>query len=95
MFDKCKIVPVLNETPRHKDVWVNEGIATLLTSAIDEGERSASRPCRFIPSKTADTCFVGGWTPPYSKNLCLVRLESEEAKWSVALYRENYCGRIL
>jgi hypothetical protein len=72
---------------------MNEGKATFLTSAIDGGGRSASRPCHFIPSKTGDTGFVGGWAHLYSKSLSLVRPESKEAKWSVVLHRENYRGR--
>jgi hypothetical protein len=43
---------------------VSEGTAPLLTSAIDGGEWSVSRPCRFITSETADADFVGIWVGP-------------------------------
>jgi hypothetical protein len=43
---------MLNSAPCHEDVWRNGGIApTLLTSLVDGGEWSASRPGRFIPEK--------------------------------------------
>jgi hypothetical protein len=33
-----------------------------LTSALDRGERSASRPCSFIPEERASgTHWIGGW----------------------------------
>jgi hypothetical protein len=49
-----------------KSVWGNRGIAPLfLTSALDGGERSASRPCRFIPEGRAPgTHWIGGWVGP-------------------------------
>jgi hypothetical protein len=37
-----------NQAPCHKDICGSEGtIPLLLTSALDEGERSASCPCKF------------------------------------------------
>jgi hypothetical protein len=57
---------VLNQAPRHKDVWGSGGIAPpLLTSALDGGEWSASRPGRFIPGeRPPGTHQVGGWVGP-------------------------------
>jgi hypothetical protein len=42
------------------------GIApTFLTSALDGGERSASRSGRFIPGEIApSTHWIGGWVDP-------------------------------
>jgi hypothetical protein len=42
------------------------GIAPqLLTSAVDGGEWSASRPCRFTPGEGAHgTHWIGGWVGP-------------------------------
>jgi hypothetical protein len=38
----------------HEDIWGSGGIAPpFLTSAIDGGEWSASRPCHFIPGEGA------------------------------------------
>jgi len=37
---------MLNQPPRHEDVWVNGGI---LTSTLDGGEWSALRSGRFTP----------------------------------------------
>jgi hypothetical protein len=48
----CKAVPVLNWLPRHKDVLECGGIAPrILTSALDWGGLSASRPGRFTYEK--------------------------------------------
>jgi hypothetical protein len=42
--------PVLNQAPRHEDVWGSAGIAAhILTLALDGGEWSASHPGRFTP----------------------------------------------
>jgi hypothetical protein len=38
----------------HEDIWGSEGIASpFLTSALDGGEWSASRPCRFTPGRNS------------------------------------------
>jgi hypothetical protein len=43
------------------EVWLHE----FLTSALDGGEWSASRPGRFIPRETAPgTHWNGGWVGP-------------------------------
>jgi hypothetical protein len=43
-----KLYPLLNYTPRHKDVWGSGRIALhILTSALDGGEWPASCPGRF------------------------------------------------
>jgi hypothetical protein len=55
-----------------------------LTSALDGGEWSASRPCRFTPAETVPTThWIGGWVDPrggmdtVDKNLLpLHRIES-------------------
>jgi hypothetical protein len=51
---------------RHDDVWVSGGIAPpFLTSALDGGEWSASRPGRFTPREIASgNHWTGGWVGP-------------------------------
>jgi hypothetical protein len=52
---KGKVVPVLNEAPRHEDVlgeWRYSSTYSL-TSALDEDDWSASRPGRFTPRERA------------------------------------------
>jgi hypothetical protein len=52
---KGKIVPVLNQAPRHEGVlgeWRNSSTHSL-TSALHGGEWSASRPARFTPRERA------------------------------------------
>jgi hypothetical protein len=45
-----KIISVLNQVPRHDDIWRSGGIAPyFLTPALDGVEWSASRPDRFTP----------------------------------------------
>jgi hypothetical protein len=48
---------------RHEDIRGSGGIAPpFLTPAIDWGEWSASRPCRFTPTERAPgTHWIGGW----------------------------------
>jgi hypothetical protein len=62
-----KVVPVLNQAPRHEDVvgeWRYSSTHSL-TSALDGGEWSASRPSRFTPTKRAPgTHWIGGWAGP-------------------------------
>jgi hypothetical protein len=45
---------------------VDVEIHVFLTSALVEGEWSASRPCRFTPGKRAapSTHWIGGWVDP-------------------------------
>jgi hypothetical protein len=61
---KGKVVPVLNEAPRHEGVlgeW-RYSITHSLTSALDGGEWSATRPGRFTPRERASgTHWTGGW----------------------------------
>jgi hypothetical protein len=64
---KGKVVPVLNEAPRHEGLlgeW-RYIFTHSLTSALDGGEWSASRPGRFT-SKERDpgTHWIGGWVGP-------------------------------
>jgi hypothetical protein len=41
------------------------GIAPFLTSALDEGKWSVSRPCRFHPGETTHSAhWIGGWVGP-------------------------------
>jgi hypothetical protein len=43
------------------EVWLH----AFLTSALDGGERSASRPDRFTPrERAAGTHWIGGWVGP-------------------------------
>jgi hypothetical protein len=64
-----KVVPVLsfNWAPHHEGVlgeWKYSS-AHSLTSALDGGEWSASRPCRFTPSERAlGTHWIGSWVGP-------------------------------
>jgi hypothetical protein len=66
---KGKVVPVLflNWAPRHERVlgeWRYSSTHSL-TSAIDGGVWSASRPGRFTPRKIAPgTHWIGGWVGP-------------------------------
>jgi hypothetical protein len=66
---KDKVVPVLFLTEHHamKAYWGSGGTApiVLLTSALDGGEWSASRPGRFTPRERApSTHWIGGWVGP-------------------------------
>jgi hypothetical protein len=47
-------------------IWGSRGIAPpFLPSALDGGEWSASRPCRFTPGERAPgTHWIGGWVGP-------------------------------
>jgi hypothetical protein len=58
---------VLNEAPRHEGVlgkWRYSSTYSL-TSALDGGESSDSRLCRFTPRKrTPGTHWIGGWVGP-------------------------------
>jgi hypothetical protein len=62
-----KVVPVLNYAPRHEGVlweW-RYGSTHSLTSALDGGEWSASRPGRLTPRERAlGTHWIGGWVGP-------------------------------
>jgi hypothetical protein len=64
---KGKVIPVLNWAPRHEGVlgkWRYSSTHSL-TSALDGGEWSASRPGRFTPRERAPgTDWIGGWVGP-------------------------------
>jgi hypothetical protein len=54
---------LINYAPRHEDVWRTGGKAPpLLASALDEGERSASRFGHITSGK--DPHRIGGWVGP-------------------------------
>jgi hypothetical protein len=59
---KVKIVPVI----KHYAMSGSGGtVPTFLTSALDGGEWSVSRPCRFTPGERAhDSHWIGGWVGP-------------------------------
>jgi hypothetical protein len=65
-YGKGKVVPVLffNWAPRHEGVlgeW-RYSFMHSLTSALDGGEWSTSRPGRFIPrERVPGTHWIGGW----------------------------------
>jgi hypothetical protein len=66
---KVKVVPVLffNAAPRHEGVFGERRYSSThsLTSALDGGEWSASRPGRFTPRERAPgTNWTGGWVGP-------------------------------
>jgi hypothetical protein len=64
---KVKVVPVLNSEPCHEGVlgeW-RYSSRTFLTSALNGGEWSASRPGHFKPRERAPrTHWIGGWVGP-------------------------------
>jgi hypothetical protein len=53
-------------------VWGSGGIAPpFLTSALNGGEWSASRPCRFTPGERKHgTYWIGGWGPQRRSGRC-------------------------
>jgi hypothetical protein len=69
----------------------------ILTSALDGGELSTSRPVRFIPRVTyLGTQCVRGWMGPRAgldvmekRKSCPCR-ESKPGQFSLSLYRLNY-----
>jgi hypothetical protein len=74
---KVKLSLCLNSSAvRHEDIWGSRGIAPPFhTSALDGGEWSASRPCRFTNGERAPgTHWIGGWV---------------ESVWT--LWREKSC----
>jgi hypothetical protein len=67
---KGKVTPVLFLTEHHAMKaywgWRCSSIHSL-TSALDGGEWSASRPCRFTPrERSPGTHWIGGWMGPRS-----------------------------
>jgi hypothetical protein len=64
---KSKVFPVLNWAPRHEGVlgeWMYSYTHSL-TSALDGGEWSASRPGHFTSrERVAGTHWIGGWVGP-------------------------------
>jgi hypothetical protein len=81
-------------------VWVSGGIAPpFLTSALDRGERSASRPGRFTTVEIAPgTHWAGGWVGPrigldVTKKIKMLHLLGIEPQLSrPQLYRLSYPG---
>jgi hypothetical protein len=65
---KGKFVPILSTTPwRRIGKWRYSSTHSL-TSALDGGEWSASRPGRFTPSERAPrTHWIGGWVGPRAR----------------------------
>jgi hypothetical protein len=65
---KGEVVPVLFSTEHHamKAYWGSGGIAPrILTTALDGGVWSASRPGHFTPKKISpSTPWIGGWVGP-------------------------------
>jgi hypothetical protein len=57
---------LINWAPHHEDVYGSGNVAlSFLTSAPDESELSASRPCRVTPGETAPgTHGIGRWVGP-------------------------------
>jgi hypothetical protein len=64
---KGKVVPVLKKAPRHEDVleeWRYSSTHSL-TSGLDGGEWSDSRPGHFNPrERVTSTHWIGGWVGP-------------------------------
>jgi hypothetical protein len=68
-ISKCYVMrtcQLLNEAPHHEDVLESGGkLHTLLASALDGGEWSASHPGHFNPRvRTPGTHWVGSWVGP-------------------------------
>jgi hypothetical protein len=64
---KGEVISGLNYlSTSHEDVWGSEGIAaSFVTSALDGGDWSTSRPCRFTPGEVAPgTHSKGIWVGP-------------------------------
>jgi hypothetical protein len=64
---KVKLSLCFNWAPHHEGVWEEwrHSSTHSLTSALDGGEWSVSRPGRFIPSERAPgTHWIGGWVGP-------------------------------
>jgi hypothetical protein len=64
---KVKVSLCFNWAPRHEGIWGEWRYSPThsLTSALDGGEWSASRPGRFTPRKRAPvTRWIGGWVSP-------------------------------
>jgi hypothetical protein len=60
-----------NRAPRYEGVFAEWRYSSMysLTSALDGGERSASRPSHFTPRETAPgTHWVGGWVGLQSRS---------------------------
>jgi hypothetical protein len=55
------VFPVFNKTSAHEDVWGSGGMAlTFMTSALDGGEWSASRPGHFTRSRKSPGAHLLG-----------------------------------
>jgi hypothetical protein len=68
LFSKMvKVSLCFNYAPRHEGVLEKWGCSSTysLTSALDGGEWSASRPSRFTPrERSLGTHWIGGWVEP-------------------------------
>jgi hypothetical protein len=66
---KVKIsLGLINYAPLNDVVGGMEVYPPFLTSALDGGEWSASRPCRSTPGETdPDTHFIEGWMVPRAR----------------------------
>jgi hypothetical protein len=71
-----------------KAYWRSGGIAPLIfTSALDEGEWSASRPGHLTPKKRAFcTHWIGGWVGPRAVLDAVVKYESKYFRCSLLLF---------
>jgi hypothetical protein len=60
-----ELLCLINQTSYHEDVWGNGSISPpFLTSALDGGEWSALRSCRFNPWERARGTWVDSRTGP-------------------------------
>jgi hypothetical protein len=58
---------LINWISTHEDI-LGTGAPLFLTAVLDEGERPASRPCRFTLGETAaSTHYKGGWVGPRAR----------------------------
>jgi len=62
---KLKYIPVLNQTPLHKDVWGIRGEDPYILNFDTNGGESVSRPGCLTPGGIApDTHWIGGCVDP-------------------------------
>jgi hypothetical protein len=97
---------VKGKVPRHDDIWGSGGITPpFLTSALEGGEWSASRPCQFtLGERAPGTHWEGDWMGPRTgldavekrKTFCPCRGSNPgRPANSLSLYRLVYPGSIL
>jgi hypothetical protein len=106
-FGEGKVVPVLNKAQLHDGLleeWRYSSTHSL-TSSLDGGQWSASRPSRFTPRERAScTHWIVGWVGPRAGPYTVVKRKIPSSRWesnprssnrptlSHSLYRLSYPG---